>query len=145
MSLTITTDVVGNEQVLTLIRFLADAGIPRERIRVCEPDTAPEHGSDAVSSLSLGWGVLGGLAGAAIGALIMSWSALPQVGALWGLVVGAICGARFGGYLVVPRRIQRRDLPSTRIEIDTDDPGQAEDVRRICREAHARDRIAPST
>jgi hypothetical protein len=131
MSILITTGVVGNVQAMELIGALEQLGIPRERIRVCEPATGPEHGHDAYEVWSGTWGLRGAMLGLAAGWLVM-WTFVPWIGGLWGAVVGAICGARYGGYAVAERRTRSERLPLTRVEIEIDDAELARQVRRLC-------------
>ena len=132
MSQIITTWVRGNVEAQKLIDSLGAIGVPREHIRMCEPNTDPEHGSDAYGTWSLTWGVLGGLIGAGFCWLIMAWSPVSIIGAMWGAAIGALCGARYGGYAVVGRVTAQKLLPWTQVDIDIADSTRFAQVQAIC-------------
>jgi hypothetical protein len=132
VSHTVIARISGNERVLTLLGALDAGGFPRAGIRVIESTELPEHGSDPVSTYGTLGGVLGGALGTALGWFAMSWSPMPLMGALWGLVVGALCGARWGTYAVGSRLTPAPSLTSTRIEIDSGGRSEAERAQRIC-------------
>ncbi len=129
--------VDGNERTRQVLAALAAAGIQPERMHVQIADDVHEHGADPVSSWSVLGGAFGLALGAALGWVAMSWSPLPWVGALWGGVVGAICGARSGSYSV-PARL--RPAPPTpgvalmELEVELLDRQEAEQAQSICAE-----------
>lgn len=88
-----------NRQAQEVVTALGSIGLARERIQVTPvTDDAAEHRPDAVSAWSGSWGAFGLFVGGALGWLLLVWTPMPWIGALWGAVVGGICGARFGGY-----------------------------------------------
>ncbi len=129
--------IIGNEQALELIDSLATVGIPRESIHVIEATTRPEHRDDLVTGRSLAWGTIGGLTGAALGWVALTWWSMPWIGALWGGVIGAICGARTGGETIARHFPAASRLPSAFIEVETTDHQQTEQARRICADHRA--------
>ena len=130
MSFIVNARIIGNERVVALLTDLAAIGIHRQRVTVVEPDSEPEHGADPISAGGTLWGVIGGTAGAVAGWLILSWTQLPWIGALWGAVVGSLCGARFGSYAAHAAGV--RSISSTRLGIAACDQAQADEVRTMC-------------
>ena len=99
MSFLIRGFVDDNQRAQEVVSALGSIGLARERIQVVPfPVGDAEHGSDAVSSWSAAWGSFGLIAGGALGWLLLVWTPVPWIGALWGAVVCGLCGARFGGY-----------------------------------------------
>lgn len=132
MSLKVIARVSGHDRMLSLLSALTAEGIPRAGIHVIEPPETPEHGSDPISSFAFIGGLIGGAFGGTLGWLAMSWSPMPLIGAFWGFVVGALCGARWGAYAVGTSTTPAPGTSSTLIEIDSDERGEAERAQRIC-------------
>ena len=132
MAYVITAQVIGNQQAQALIEALKIAGIPHESIGVIEATTTAEHRDDHVAGHSLYWGLLAGAIGAALGWIVLMFWSMPWLGALWGAVIGVICGARSGGEAVTTRLPGDGALNTTRIEIETHNHYQAERARHLC-------------
>lgn len=141
MSYIVKAWVTGNEQATRLIDDLATVGITREQVHILESAAGPEHRSDAISQVGVFWGIIGVLLGSLLGWLLVSWWSLSVIGAIWGGVVGGICGFRAGGYVTADPHRAEAKADWTTVEIETQDRPQADQVRRICgmHQARARD------
>ena len=109
-----------NQQAQEVVMALGTLGLARERIHVLPvTDGEPEHGSDTVSAWSGAWGAFGLVMGGTLGWLLLAWTPVPWIGALWCAVVGGLCGARFGGYKAFDS-VPEAGAPSGTTEIQTE-------------------------
>ena len=132
MPCTVNAHLIDNVQATALLSALAELGIPREQIRVIPRQRDAEHRSDPVLTGGFSGAVKGAIIGIVVGSLILVWWSAPGIGALFGLVTGAIIGGRAGAEWVGEHAPGWFDYRSTRIEIDADNVHQAEAVRQLC-------------
>lgn len=132
MSCTVNAHLIDNVQATALKSALAGLGIPRDRIRVIPLQQESEHRSDPMLAGGIWGAVQGAMVGTLIGWLIFFWWSESVVGALFGLVTGAIIGGRARANWVGEHAPGWFAFRSTRVEIDAADVQQAEEIRQLC-------------